>query len=212
MVEEEQRADESAGERGRDSSLRARENAEWCLAPKDKADLFAATFTQKCILREKEGPEPERRRAHCEEQGWNPTTITVEDIGKDFQKLREESATGPDLLSSRVLKFCAEALAAPVHKIFLRIVEEGEWPAAWLVHWLVPIYKKKAACIPGNYRGVHLTAQLSKVIERLVFSCMQPFIVDNVHAGPNQFAYTCGRSARDAIELLAAAWIPASNG
>ena len=45
-------------------ALRASENAEWCLAPKDKADLFAATFTQKCILREKESSEPDRRRAH----------------------------------------------------------------------------------------------------------------------------------------------------
>ena len=41
---------------------------------------------------------------------------------------------------------------------------------------------------------------------------MQPFIVDNVHAGPNQFAYICGRGARDAIALLATAWISASNG
>ena len=71
---------------------------------------------------------------------------------------------------------------------------------------------RQAAGCPGNYRGVHLTAQLSKVVERLVLSLLQPFIHKNLHTGPNQFAYTRGRGARDAVALLATAWIAASNG
>ena len=59
---------------------------------------------------------------------------------------------------------------------------------------------------------MHLTSQLSKVIERLVLTLLQPHIIEYTHMGPNQFAYTQGRGARDALALLTTAWIAASNG
>ena len=66
--------------------------------------------------------------------------------------------------------------------------------------------------MPGNYRGVHLTWQLSKVIERLFFRLLEPHICKHVRGGPNQFAYMKGRGARDALALLATSWIAALNG
>ena len=193
-------------------ALRASDDSDWCLTAKAKADLFATTFQSKCVLRDQEDPHPVRLSARCQQQEWMPADISVEAVGLELKKLREDSATGPDLLSSRVLKMCADVLAEPVHRLLMRVLDEGEWPAAWIVHWLVPIYKRKAAGSPGNYRGVHLTAQLSKVVERLILSMLQPFITENLHSGSNQFAYTRERGARDAVALLATAWIAASNG
>ena len=45
------------------------------------------------------------------------------------------------------------------------------------MHWIVPIYKTKAIFQPGNYRGVHLTAQLSKVMERFLGQLWLPELV-----------------------------------
>ena len=82
-------------------------------------------------------------------------------------KLSEDSRTGPDHLRTRLLKRCSKELAKPVRMLTERILERGVWPASWTVHWIVPLYKKKSVFAAGNYRGIHLTSQPSKVVERL---------------------------------------------
>ena len=69
------------------------------------------------------------------------------------------------------------------------------------------LYKKKAVFSASNYRGVHLTAQLSKVAERLLLPMLETHISHTVACGPNQFAHTKGRGARDALAYLMMSWI-----
>ena len=83
-------------------------------------------------------------------------------------KLKVDSATGPDYLPARILKMCAAALALPVYLLTMAILREGIWPSMWGQHWVAPIYKKKSVYDANNYRGVHLTAQIAKVVERLL--------------------------------------------
>ena len=71
----------------------------------------------------------------------------------------------------------------------------------------------------NNYRGVHLTAQVAKAVERLLLpliepvvhaSMLEPVVLSPLFAGPvnyNQFAYQKGKGARDASLPLALAWI-----
>ena len=61
----------------------------------------------------------------------------------------------------------------------------------------------------GNYRGVHLTAQFSKAMETLLGRLFTPFLLKSVVFGPNQFAYTPERGARDALAHVAMVWIKA---
>ena len=91
----------------------------------------------------------------------------------------------------------------------LLIIASGIWPDIWLQHWVVPLHKKKSVYDPKNYRGIHLTAQLSKVVERLLKGLVVPYISRTVAYGPNQFAYTTGRGARDALAMLVLKWIVA---
>ena len=63
--------------------------------------------------------------------------------------------------------------------------------------------------LPKNYRGVHLTAQLAKVIERIVLAMMLPHISLWKLAGSNQFAYTKKRGSRDVLVLLTMRWVEA---
>ena len=74
---------------------------------------------------------------------------------------------------------------------------------------MAPLHKKKSIFQPGNYRGVHLTAQLSKVVERLIKMLYQPYLSRVCAFGPRQFAYTAGRGARDALALLVIVWVQA---
>ena len=193
-------------------ALKSPSSSEWCLTPQSKADLLAETFASKSKLEPKTCEFYLDDEAMIEVQTWDPEAISVDHVDAALRCLQEQSATGPDLIATRVLKRCSAALARPIHRLLQRILEEGEWPRVWSMHWMVPIYKRKAAGNPGNYRGVHLTAQVSKVCERLILLTARPHIDHHLLPGRNQFAFTKGRGARDAIAYLVTSWISALNG
>ena len=87
-------------------------------------------------------------------------------VKKRLKALDESCGTGPDLLPARVLKKCADVLALPITLLTRKLLREGQWPACWRNHWARSIYKKGNKAEAKNDRGVHLTAQLSKVVER----------------------------------------------
>ena len=70
----------------------------------------------------------------------------------------------------------------------------------------MPIFKKGAAFLPGNYRGVHLTTVLSKIAERLLGVHLVPFLRRTAF-GQNQWAFTAGLSSRDLVTMLMMSWI-----
>ena len=96
-------------------------------------------------------------------------------VKKLLKALDESSCTGPDLLPARVLKKCADVLALPIMFMTCTLLREGRWPACWRNHWVHSIYKKGIKAEAKNYRGVHLTAQLSKVVERAVATLLLPW-------------------------------------
>ena len=79
--------------------------------------------------------------------------------------LNENSATGHDNLPSRILKACSKSMAIPVTLLGRCIMRHGVWPRYWCMHWIFPLHKKRTKSDPGNYRGIHLTPQISKVME-----------------------------------------------
>ena len=136
-------------------------DGEWITDPLNKADLLNKTFADKCTIDVPEFNEySSLTPSGIHQEACAP--MTVKDGFNTLKALRAESATGPDVLPTRVLKECAEELAAPFVSLAQYILRCGIWPAMWLAHWIIPLYKKKAKSNPTNYRGVHLTAQLSR--------------------------------------------------
>ena len=182
---------------------------EWRRSAGEKANVFAKTFAEKFIL---PGMTPNE---YSDLQIIRPRA-TVQQVSADsahrvLMKLNEDSATGPDLLPTRILKFCADALCDPVSQLVQSILRWGQWPSAWRLHWIVPLHKKKSIYDAGNYRGVHLTPQISKVAERMLLVSVQQVIEDQCLFGENQFAYTKGKGSRDALAMLVMTWIASLN-
>ena len=171
-------------------------DGEWVLDAQGKANLFAVTLAEECKL---------PRLCH--------NTYTV------CTQCHELSVWPPWTIAPLVLTFCLLASSK---------VARNSWPnlfspcynACWRPSpglslganiGLSPIYKKKAVFAASNYRGIHLTAQLSKVVERLLLPLIEPHISRTVAFGPNQFAYTKCRGARDALAYLTMPWLLALN-
>ena len=166
-----------------------KEDGTWVTTREKKSELFRETFTAKYKLHEgctnkfSDVPPPGGNTMST----FHP--IRARRATHFLKALDEDSGTGPDLLASRILKRCHSSLGVPVAKLARKIVGTGKWPTPWKDHWVPPLHKKKAVYEPKNYRGLHLTAQLSKVLERLISEAVMTFLEATDSYGPNQFAY-----------------------
>ena len=121
--------------------------------------------------------------------------------------LRMNSATGTDELGTRILQSCANELALPFCKLCRIIVNTGRWPDLWISHRICPLHKQQTRYSAANYRGIQITPQLSKAAERFIGRLFLPYLNTVTAFGPNQFAYSPGRGAKDALLFLVLCWL-----
>ena len=120
---------------------------------------------------------------------------------KLLRDLNESKATGPDRIPANILKRISKEIAVPFTKLCRRLLQEACLPKVWKLHLICPLYKRTLAFKAGNYQGVHLTAILSKIAERVIGKSL----VAHLHTGkfgPHQWAFTPGLSARDLVTAL----------
>ena len=180
----------------------------WMLDAQSKADTFASAWSRKFKLPDAEVNEfttvgSTSSGSHL--GGFLP--IRVRNVGVVLRNLRECSSTGEDGLSARVLKKCHAGLALPIAMLARAVLQEGVWPHCWRHHWLFPLHKRKETWNCDNYRGIHITPQISKVLERILERRFLPYLVASGAYGPNQFAYTPQRGLRDSLAYTVLQWI-----
>ena len=116
--------------------------------PQSKADHLAEAFSAKFKLNAREVNDyTEIEESRYRSQG-SLDTLTELKAETYLKNLRMDSATGPDELPTRILRECAKQLARPVAQLARKILEEGRWPEIWIMHWVIPLYKKNS--VQGN--------------------------------------------------------------
>ena len=185
-----------------------RQDGSWAMDPEERANELAVTFRSKAQL-----PPPITNAysplpvhpSSAQQTGF--LRIRVRSVYKILRDLDEHSGTGPDLLPARILKKCALVLALPVALLARKLLDDSRWPLCWRMHWIHGLYKRKSRADANNYRGVHLTTQLSKVVERAIGAVFIPWAESNLLQGPNQYAYSKGRSFHDTLLVNVCSWI-----
>ena len=144
--------------------------------------------------------------AHVEDKmsTWFP--IRRRTVQKFLAGLKVDKATGQDGLSAIFLQRLAKVLSLPLAIIIRRIFNESTWPAKWRLHHIVPLFKRGSAFLPGQYRGIHLTSILSKVVERVIGNPLTAFLEARGY-GDAQWAFRKKSSARDLITICGAMWV-----
>ena len=137
----------------------------WVLESKPKANLLAETWQKKCKLPPYQEPLLLASPA-VELDGF--ITLRSSCALKLLLQLDVSEASGPDKISAYISKQLAHELAVPITLLCRKMLREGKWPERWRLHMEVALYKRNSVYDPSNYRGVHLTAILSKVAERLM--------------------------------------------
>ena len=180
----------------------------WALTAEEKAEELSRVFKSKSLLppavSNEYSPLPARA---TDGMRLGFLRLRVRHVLKILENLDESSGTGPDLLPARILKRLASALALPVTLLARKLLRDRRWPACWREHWINAIFKKGERALGKNYRGVHLTPQLSKVVERAIATLFVPWMEANGSFGPHQYAYTKGMGYKDTLAVNVCNWI-----
>jgi len=79
--------------------------------------------------------------------------------------------------------------------------KSGEFPRSWKVARVTPVYKKKDASLPENYRPISVLPTLATTFERVLMKQLSSFLFG--HIPPNQFGFLPGTGTVDVGVILA---------
>ena len=102
--------------------------------------------------------------------------ITPEIITDAIGKLKNTNSTGPDNLSTNVLKYILPAIIKPLCHLFDLSFKTGYIPTILKTAKVIPIFKAGAKDNFNNYRPISLLSPISKVLEKIAALQMMKYI------------------------------------
>jgi hypothetical protein len=109
-------------------------------------------------------------------------------------RINVNSAPGPDNITAKTLKFCADALVQPLLHIFKLSFQSSSSPSGWLKALVTPIYKKGDKTLASNYRPISLTSICCKLMERIISKQLTEFALNHNVIPKEQHGFLPGRS------------------
>ena len=95
--------------------------------------------------------------------------IDIHDIMSTLEKIKSNSATGPDQISYTVLKHLPLSFLDRLASLFNSIVHLGYFPSIWKSGHIVMLHKPgKPKTDPNNYRPITLNSCICKTLERII--------------------------------------------
>ncbi len=127
-------------------------------------------------------------------------TVSEDKIRRALKRVNVRKAAGPDWITGRVLRSCADQLAGLFTSIFNESFVTSVVPTSFKKSVIIPVPKNNKPSCLNDYRPVALTSIVMKVFERLVKNLICSSIP--VTLDPLQFAYHPNRSTDDAISHI----------
>ena len=95
--------------------------------------------------------------------------ITTDEIVDIIKILNPNKASGPDIISHKMLKLCPEKIAVPLQIIFNKSLLQCKYPTSWKIAHVIAIFKKGDKSLPSNYRPISLISCVGKLMERVIY-------------------------------------------
>ncbi len=126
-------------------------------------------------------------------------TLSEVDVRRELKRVNVRKAAGPDGITGRVLRSCADQLAGLFTSIFNESLATAVVPTSFKKSVIILVPKNSKPSCLNDYRPVALTSTVMKVFERL----LKKHICSSIPAlDPLQFAYRPNRSTDDAISQV----------
>ena len=128
-----------------------------------------------------------------------PIPITIDMVKKAISKIESGKAAGPSGIVVEMIKAAGDTGATMIRDLVTAIIRDGKVPTDWEESFIVCLYKGKGDALDrGNYRGLKLTEQAMKILERIVDGLIRQVLsIDD-----SQFGFVPGRGTTDAIFVV----------
>ncbi len=114
-------------------------------------------------------------------------TLSEDEVRRELRRVNVRKAAGPDGITGRLLRSCADQLAGLFTSIFNEFIATSVVPTSFKKSVIIPVPKNSKPSCLNDYRPVVLTSSVMKVFERL----LKKHICSSIPAtlDPLQFAY-----------------------
>ena len=133
---------------------------------------FASVFT-------KDGNEHNIKNLGTPHPPMEKIKVAPAGVYKLLNGLDIHKSTGPDKISSKLLKTLALELTPVFTLLYQTSLDQGEVPDDWRTADVTPIFKKGEKCKPENYRPISLTSVPCKLLEHIVCSAVMDHLDEN---------------------------------
>ena len=113
--------------------------------------------------------------------------------------MKAGKAPGPSGIVVEMIRAAVDMGASMIRDLAAAIIPDGKVPFDLEQSFIVCLYKGKGDALErGNYRGLKLTEQVMKVLERIVDGLIRQLLsIDN-----SQFGFVPGRGTTDAVFVV----------
>jgi len=138
--------------------------------------------------------------------GLSTITCDSSDVYKAISSLPQRTASGPDGISSQMLKGTADVISSSLASLFSLSLKKGVVPTAWKLANITPVYKAGDPKLVSNYRPIALLSLPSKLLERIVHSRLLSHVLSNSFLSLRQFGFRPASSTQEAILSATKDW------
>ena len=138
---------------------------------------------------------------------WDPDHLSYQspvEVKKAISQMKAGKAPGPSGIVVEMIRAAGDMGASMIRDLAVAIIRDGKVPSDWEQSFIVCLYKGKVDALErGNYRGLKLTEQVMKILERIVDGLIRQLVSidDSVWLRPRQRHYRrnicCQAAARE---------------
>ena len=133
-------------------------------------------------------------------------TCTEDEVFDLLMSLPRKTASGPDNISSPILRGTASAISTSLTRLFNSSLSLGQVPAEWKCSNVVPVFKRGDPKFATNYRPISLLSLPSKLLERIIHTRLMNHLLSNNLLSSKQFSFRPSSSTQEALISASSIW------
>ena len=134
-------------------------------------------------------------------------TCSVDEVSKLLSTYKTNTASGPDGISSIMVRNTADSISPALTSLFNFSLETSKVPSQWKLSNVSPILKSGDPSLINNYRLISLLSLVSKVLERMsIKEFLITYELTHHLLSHRQFGFRAGSSTQEALLSITNDW------
>ena len=127
---------------------------------------------------------------------------TEEKVVSLAKNLKDKLTAGYDDIPKSLVKQCIQLIKGPLTNIYNLSLRSGVFPDEWKLAKVKPLFKKGGMYNIQNYRPISIISVFVKLLERLMFNRLIPFLHKNKILTDAQNGFRKGKCIKTAVQLF----------